>query len=177
MSEATSTSSTKYVPEKDVFAIGDAVLQAAREDRATLSEGIPSAPLLGALPVARVIPQDVHSVMDYVNAAGAGAGALMTDDPQARAASLVLGCSGAAVSAITDYRLSVAKLVPIEAHEVIDYLWGISAMAAPFVLGYHKRAKAVAATHFVLGMGTVLASLVTDYRAAVGVGHRARAAE
>jgi hypothetical protein len=32
-------------------------------------EPVPSKALLGTLPLARVVPQDVHSVVDYVNAA------------------------------------------------------------------------------------------------------------
>jgi hypothetical protein len=43
---------------------------------------------------------------------------------------------------MTDYRLSVAKVIPIEAHEVIDHAWGLAAIAAPFVLGYWKPRRA-----------------------------------
>jgi hypothetical protein len=135
-----------------------------------LSSGTPSKPLLNALPLARLIPQDVHSVMDYVDAAIVGAGAFMTSCPKAQAASCLIGGSGIAASALTDYRLSVAKLIPIEAHEVIDYGFGVSAIAAPFVFGYYKTAPLVAALHVATGIGTILASLVTDYRAYRGVG-------
>jgi hypothetical protein len=77
----------------------------------------------------------------------------------------VLGTAGLGVSAVTDYRLSAAKLVPIEAHEVIDHAWGLAAIAAPFVLGYWKTAPKVAMAHVVAGVGNCIASLVTDYRA------------
>jgi hypothetical protein len=87
------------------------------DDRA-LSKGIPSRPLFG-LPLARLIPQDIHSVMDYVDALAYGSGAVMSDDPRAKLASVLLGASGAGVSLITDYRLSIAKIIPIEAHEAI----------------------------------------------------------
>src|SRR4051812_18704175 len=86
----------------------------------TLSQGVPSRPLFGRLPLARLIPQDVHSVMDYVDAATVMAGAL-SRSRRAKMMSLLLGSSGALVSALTDYRLSVAKVIPIEAHEVIDH--------------------------------------------------------
>jgi hypothetical protein len=138
-----------------------------------LSQGTPSRPLLNALPIARLIPQDVHSVMDYVDAAIVGAGAFMTSCPKARAASCMIGGSGIAASALTDYRVSLAKVIPIEAHEVIDYGFGVSAIAAPFVFGYYKTAPLVAAMHVATGIGTILTSLITDYRAYKGVG-RAR---
>src|SRR5215217_1895239 len=77
-----------------------------------LSVGQPSKPLFGRLPLARVVPQDVHSVMDYVDASGVLAGAFLTSCPKARAASWAMGASGIAVSAVTDYKLSLAKVLP-----------------------------------------------------------------
>ena len=139
------------------------------EDRpadSALSQGAPAKPLLGVLPLRRLIPQDVHSVLDYANGAMTGAGAVMTDDPAARVASIVLGASSIGVSAVSDYRLSVAKIIPIEKHEAIDHLWGIAAIAAPFVFGYWKRAPRVAMMHVMAGASTILSSLLTDYRSA-----------
>src|SRR5687768_4106203 len=113
-------------------------------DDGPLSKGAPSKPLLG-LPIARVIPQDVHSLMDYVDAALAGSGALLADDPRAKLASAILGAAGAGVALSTDYRLSAVKLIPIEAHEAIDHAWGLAAIALPFALGYWKTSPKVAA--------------------------------
>jgi hypothetical protein len=132
----------------------------------TLSHGAPSKPLLGALPLARLIPQDLHSVMDYANGAATGSGALMAEDRSACLASIVLGAGVVGISAITDYRLSLAKIVPIEVHEIADYAWGAAAIAAPFVLGYWKREPRVALMHVISGAGTILASMFTDYRSA-----------
>lgn len=136
----------------------------------SLSVGSPSRPLLGRLPLARIVPQDVHSVMDYLDGGGVLLGAFMSDCPRARAASWVIGTSGVVASAVTDYRLSLAKLLPIETHEKIDYAFGISAISAPFLFGYRKTAPLVAATHIAIGIGAILASLFTDYRAFRGVG-------
>lgn len=131
----------------------------------TLSHGAPSKPLAkGLLPLARLIPQDVHSVMDYADGATTAAGAFLSDDPAARMASIMLGASALGVSAMTDYRLSLAKVIPIEGHEVIDYAWGAMAIAAPFVLGYWKRSPRVAMMHIMAGAGQIFASLFTDYR-------------
>lgn len=137
------------------------------------SVGEPSKPLFGRLPLARVIPQDVHSIMDYADGSGVMAGAFFTDCAKAKAASLVLGSSAILASAVTDYKLSLAKIVPIEAHEAVDYAFGLSAIAAPFVLGYRKTAPVVAALHVAIGVGVILSSLFTDYRAYRGVGRQA----
>lgn len=131
---------------------------------------IPSKPLFGLLPIKRLIPMDVHAVADYANgflAVGAG---LFGDTSQAKLAGLVLGASTVSVSLMTDYRLSVLNVIPIEVHEVIDFVWGASCIAAPFVLGYYKKDPIVAAAHVATGVLTILSSLFTDYRAAKGVG-------
>jgi hypothetical protein len=130
-----------------------------------MSHGALSKPLLGALPLGRIIPQDCHSMMDYANGVAAGTG-IACDVPAAQIASAALAVSVIGISSITDYRLSFAKIVPIEVHEVADYAWGIAAIAAPFVFGYWKKAPRVAMTHLIAGAGTILSSLLTDYRAA-----------
>jgi len=147
--------------------------EAGAQDR-PLSRGTPSAPLLGYLPVARWIPMDIHSMLDYGNSLTTGAGALMTDCTAAQIASVALGSSYLAVSGLTDYRLSVAKVIPIEAHEAIDYVWGAAAIAAPFVFGYWKKAPGVALSHVIAGASNILVSLVTDYRAYRGRASRLR---
>lgn len=130
---------------------------------------VPSKPLLGLLPLARVIPQDVHSVADYLCAGAFMMSAKLARTNRARAAGMTLAMSDAGVSLLTDYRLSVAKLVPIEVHEVADHVTGMSAIAAPFVLGYAKKDPVAAAIQIVTGLGMIVASLFTDYRASKGV--------
>jgi hypothetical protein len=134
----------------------------------TLSHGEPSDPLLRVLPIKRWIPQDVHSVMDYVDGLTAGTAAFMADEDDAVAfwASIALGAGAIGVSAMTDYRLSLANVIPIRTHEAIDYAWGLSCIAAPFALGYWKSSPRTAITHIAVGAGAILASLFTDYRSA-----------
>jgi hypothetical protein len=136
----------------------------ARVEHANLSTGARSRPLLG-LPVRRVIPQDVHSLMDYANGAAGLLAASLAHTTRARVANATLSTASAGVSALTDYKLSLAKVVPIEVHEAVDYAWGISNVVAPFALGYYEEDKAVSWMQMVLGMGTIAASLFTDYRA------------
>jgi hypothetical protein len=131
--------------------------------------GILSRPLLGRLPVRRWIPQDVHSLIDYKGGTASALAGLLSDDPVAKAAGLALGSSVIGVSLLTDYRMSLTKLIPIEAHEIADYAYGAAAILAPFVLGYAKRSPVAAAIHVMVGLSTILASLVTDYRCQTGM--------
>ncbi len=134
-----------------------------------LSDGIASRPVARVLPLARWIPQDVHSVLDYAGAATLATAAIVGRDPGTCVAGWALAASGAGVSAVTDYRLSLAKLVPIEVHEVIDYVWGLSCVALPFLLGSPRRSRLSTVLAVGAGLSTILASLVTDYRAERGV--------
>lgn len=130
--------------------------------------GISSRPLFGVLPIKRFVPQDMHSLLDYANAftvASVG----MNEKSPACTAGLFLGLSVAGISLLTDYRLSLRKLVPIEVHEAADYLWSLTAIASPFLFGYFKRSPLAAIVHIAVGVSTILGSLFTDYRAQVGV--------
>lgn len=135
----------------------------ARHDR-TLSRGEPAEPLLRVLPLKRWIPQDVHSMLDYAGGLTTAGCYYTTDDEAAQWASIALGASIIGVSLMTDYRLSAVKLIPIRVHETLDYAWGAACIAAPFALGYWKRAPLTALTHIFAGASTILASLFTDYR-------------
>lgn len=134
--------------------------------------GMPSRPLFGRLPLKRVIPQDLHSVLDYTGGLTLGAAGLMADSQAARVTGTVLSAAVIGASAVTDYRLSLAKLIPIEVHEVLDYLAGFAAVAAPFALGYHRRDPLAATLHAVVGATMIVGSLFTDYRAQRGRGRR-----
>ncbi|CAN5924517.1 hypothetical protein BH11MYX4_BH11MYX4_44660 [soil metagenome] len=132
-------------------------------------ERVPSKPVLGKLPLARVIPQDVHSVLDYVHTAGFFLSARLATTARGRAVGLALGAGLGGTSAVTDCRLSAAKLLPIELHEGLDYATGLAAIAAPFLLGYARKDPVAAMIQIGLGIGTLLTSAITDYRADRGI--------
>lgn len=127
-----------------------------------------SRPLLG-LPLRRYIPQGVHSLLDYANGLTLAASAGVTNDRAACWAGATLGAMLIGVSAVTDYRLSLAKWIPIEVHEASDYVGGLATVIAPFALGYHKRCKAAKWMHIGVGLGMLAVSLFTNYRAYKGV--------
>lgn len=130
---------------------------------------VPSKPVLGMLPLARVVPQDVHSVLDYVHSAGFLASAALARTGRARAVGIALGVGLGGTSLVTDQRFSAVKALPIETHEEVDYVTGVVAIAAPFLLGYAKKDPLAAMLHVGLGLGTLVTSLLTDYRAYKGV--------
>ncbi|AKI99401.1 hypothetical protein ATI61_109396 [Archangium gephyra] len=131
--------------------------------------GIPAMPLLGKLPLRRLIPQNLHSVLDYQGALTVAGVGLLSGPGAFRTASLVLGGSGLGVSLLTDYRLSLFKLIPIEVHEAIDYVWSLGVIAAPFLLGGARRSRWATWVNVLVGASTIVASLFTDYRAQRGV--------
>lgn len=132
----------------------------------------PARPLFGVLPVARVIPQDVHSVMDYTSGTIGLASLFAGDTLPAKIAGSAIGASVIGASLLTDYRLSLAKLIPIEVHEVLDYVTGALFSIAPFALGYWKKDPLVTALHVSTGVMMIVDAMLTDYRADQGVGAR-----
>jgi hypothetical protein len=148
----------------------ETIFEHAAADR-RLSHGTPVRPLLG-LPIARLIPQDLHSVFDYAGALMLAATGWRANDARARASATSLGVSAIGVSLLTDYRLSAWKLIPIEVHEVLDYAVGIATLATPFLLGYRKREPLLSALQVAGGVATLLVSLFTDYRGYRGVHFR-----
>ncbi|MDC0710945.1 hypothetical protein POL68_20905 [Stigmatella sp. ncwal1] len=131
--------------------------------------GIPAHPLPGDLPLRRWVPQGAHSLLDYAVGLGIATAGAFSEEPSARRAGVALGLGLAGVSLLTDTRLSLSRLVPIELHELADYGWGLAAIAAPFVGGYARRAPAVAAVQVVAGAALLVASLLTDYRCTSGM--------
>ena len=151
---------------ESLHATSDKVSDYTYKDRPTKMR--PSHSMLG-LPLRRWIPQDVHSFLDYANGLTLAASAGVSPDRTARWAGATLGAMLIGVSAVTDYRLSLAKVVPIEAHEATDYLGGLAAVIAPFALGYHKTCKAAKWMHIGVGLSTLAVSLFTNYRAYKGI--------
>ncbi len=135
-----------------------------RAKSAELSVGQPSRPLLG-LPVKRAIPQEVHSALDYACGLVGTLNALIAETTAAKVSNAVLAGGHTAGSMLTDYRMSVAKVLPIEVHEAGDYLHGTANVLAPFVFGYYRREPLVSGLQILSGLVTVLTSLFTDYRA------------
>jgi len=152
----------------DVGLDTESLTSRAAEIRDRLSVGVPAAPIMG-LPLARIIPQDVHTVLDYVGAATTAVAAMLADGPAATITNATLAASDAGVTMLTDVRLAPARVIPIEVHEIIDYVWGATAIATPFIFGYARKSPLAATLQIVAGASLILGSLFTDYRGYRGV--------
>ncbi len=131
--------------------------------------GILSRPLFERLPLRRWVPAEVHTLLDYRGGVAALVAGQLSKDRRARRAGRVLGASAIGVSLFTDARLSLARLIPIEAHEIFDYVQGTALALAPFVLGYARKSPITATVHVLLGLSSLAVALVTDYRCQTGM--------
>ncbi len=129
-------------------------------------------PLLGRLPLLHLLPQDAHSLLDYTGAAVGLVTAAVADSPAVKTGAFVVGSGTALVSAASDYRLSVAKVVPIEGHAAFDYLAGLTHIALSVFLRRGGRKRLIAGLELSTGLLLVGAALLTDYRAQRGIGQR-----
>jgi hypothetical protein len=131
--------------------------------------GIISRPLAGGLPLRRWVPLDAHSLLDLVAGLAVALAGRGSRDARARKVGLGLGLGLAGTALLTDSRVTLSRLLPIELHELVDHGWGLAAMAAPFVGGYARRAPGAAAVHVLAGAAVCLSALFTDYRCRSGM--------
>lgn len=131
--------------------------------------GVLSRPLAGGLPLRRWVPQGVHSLTELALGATVAVAGGLSQEGSARRVGLGLGLGLAGVTLLTDSRVSLSRLLPIELHELTDYGWGVAAIAAPFVGGYARRAPVTAAVQVLAGAALLLGAFFTDYRCRSGM--------
>jgi hypothetical protein len=103
-----------------------------------------------------MIPLRIHSIVDYVAAVVLLAAPYVfgfADIDIARNFFLFLGVALAAYSAITKYRYSLAKIIPVGPHMFLDVVVGFFTMIAPYVLNYRLAiSSAQTAAHYFIGL-------------------------
>ena len=106
-----------------------------------------------------MISLKAHNIIDYVIAAALVLVPYLFGFSNINAARNVLGVLGvslAVYSLMTDYQYSVAKIVPLGVHMVLDVALGIIVMLAPSVFGYSSDLTGGQfGLHFVLGLGAI----------------------
>ena len=109
----------------------------------------------------RIIPTRIHGMLDY------GSGLLLLlapyifDFADGTAAQYVPQAIGAGIllmSLVTDYELSLAKLVPMPVHLGVDVAGGLLLAASPWLFGFADR---VYWPHLILGLAEIGAGLMT----------------
>lgn len=110
----------------------------------------------------------IHNILDYV----IGAVLILcppvfgfSDVMAARDVFLVLGFGLIGYSLLTQYRYSIAKLIPLGVHMFLDVASGFILMIGPWLFGYRESiTNAQTILHFVLGLGAWALVAFTDRR-------------
>lgn len=106
-----------------------------------------------------IISLKTHNILDYV-----GGTALLlspyifgfSEISVARNTFLLLGIALVAYSLLTNYRYSIAKIIPLGVHMTLDVLLGVFTMLAPWVLDYsYTLTSFQIGVHLVLGVGVL----------------------
>ncbi len=112
-----------------------------------------------------MIPLRIHNILDYVIAAVLIFTPYLLGFSSLNAARNVFGILGvslAVYSLITDYRYSIAKIVPLGVHMAMDVVTGFGLMLAPSIFGYSSLITGTQfGAHFVLGLGAVVLVALT----------------
>jgi hypothetical protein len=121
----------------------------------------------------RFIPTRVHGAVDYLT----GLVLIMApfvlgfaDNGPAQWVPMILGAAILVMSLITDYELSLAKVIPMSVHLGVDAAGGLLLAASPWLFGF---ADQVFWPHLIIGIleiGAALMTRTTPDTADVGVG-------
>ncbi|MGF9758021.1 SPW repeat protein [Microvirga sp. 0TCS3.31] len=109
----------------------------------------------------RFIPTGIHGVIDYLT------GLLLVvapfvlgfaDGGAAQWVPIILGAAILGMSLMTDYELSLAKVIPMPLHLGVDALGGLLLAASPWLFGF---ADQVFWPHLIIGLMEIGVSLMT----------------
>ena len=109
----------------------------------------------------RFLPTRLHGVTDYVWGAALLSMPWLLGFAEVAAAkwlAVAFGLAAFVYSAVTDYELGLARILPMPLHLWIDGLGGAFLAASPWLFGFADR---VLWPHVAFGLFSVVASLVT----------------
>lgn len=111
------------------------------------------------------ITPTVHGVLDYMTSAAVAAAPRIINSPPAATnlfGTLAAGYTG--LSAVTDYPLSVKRLVPFKGHGAAELAIGVALPLLPYALGFadHKPSRNLC---FALAGITFVVAALTDWDA------------
>ncbi len=116
----------------------------------------------------RVIPTNVHGVLDYlasgVNLAFPGVLGLHDGAPWAALVPRIDGVAGAGYSLITDYEFGAVRVLPMPAHLAFDAAKGAFMASSPWLFGFAKNGTRYWLPHVLMGTADVLAAMTTKTR-------------
>ena len=120
----------------------------------------------------RFIPTRTHGVIDYLTGLVLIVAPFVlgfADGGAAQWVPIILGAAILIMSIMTDYELSLAKVIPMPLHLAMDAIGGLILLVSPWVFGF---ADQVYLPHVIIGIleiGAALATRTTPDTADVGV--------
>lgn len=114
----------------------------------------------------RVIPTQVHAVLDYLTG-GALVAAPRLLGLTGTTAGKVLDLAGGiatAQSLLTDYELGLIKAIPMRSHLALDAASGAIVAASPWLFGFAGNGRKYWLPHVIVGATEILAAATTKTR-------------
>ncbi len=109
----------------------------------------------------RFIPTRIHGMADYASGLLLLAAPYVfgfADGTAAQYVPMILGAGILAMSLLTDYELSLSRVIPMPMHLVVDAAGGLLLAASPWLFGFADR---VYWPHLIIGLLEVGAALMT----------------
>lgn len=112
----------------------------------------------------KTIEPKTHGIIDYLAVALLLlAPTLFNFSGVAASLSYIIGIAYFAVSVLTKYPLSLAKVIPFKTHGIIELSAGVFMIIAPFLFGFTEQRNAM--WYFIIsGIGIGIFYALSDYR-------------
>lgn len=115
----------------------------------------------------RMISLKTHNIVDYCLGAAFILAPHLFDFSRvyfAHDVFLVLGLAILGYSALTDYRYSLVKAIPVNMHLTFDIAVGIFAVLAPWIYGYRDELSSLQIdVHWAFGMSAIAIAVMTGW--------------
>ena len=108
-----------------------------------------------------MIPTRVHGIIDYLTGVLLIAAPFIfgfADGTAAQWLPIMLGAMTIAMSLLTRYELSIAKIIPLPVHLVVDVASGLLLAASPWLFGFADR---IWWPHLLVGLVEIVVPLLT----------------
>lgn len=88
----------------------------------------------------RFVTRTMHAYLDYPVAASLMAMPFLLElghsHPLAKWLAVATGVAALLLTVLTDHKTGIVRLIPYRAHVAVDFLVGVTFLAAPFLLGF-----------------------------------------